>query len=94
MSCLSGNSSILLPGTTYSSCRGRYKGDVETSLSDSYSYFVPGSDVMKFGNLLHIKDAAFLLHSARPALQTGLYKGVIAGKINFFGNTLQQRKSS
>ena len=37
------------------------------------SYFVPGT-------LLHIKDVAFLLHPARPALQIGLYKGVIAGK--------------
>ena len=37
------------------------------------SYFVPGT-------LLHIKDVAFLLHPGRPALQTGLYKGVIAGK--------------
>ena len=35
---------------------------------------------MKFGNLLHIKDAAFLLHSARSFIQTGLNKGEIAGK--------------
>ena len=35
---------------------------------------------MKFGNLLHIKDAAFLLHSARSFIQTGLNKGVIVGK--------------
>ena len=37
---------------------------------------------MKFGNLLHIKDAAFLLHLARSFIQTWLHKGVIAVKMN------------
>ena len=41
---------------------------------------LPGT-TQEFGNLLHIKDETFLLHSAGPALQTGLYKGVIAGKM-------------
>ena len=38
---------------------------------------------MKFGNLLYIKDTAFLLHYARSFIQTGLNKGVIAGKWDY-----------
>ena len=32
------------------------------------------------GNLLHIKDADSYYYSARSFIQTGRYKGVIAGK--------------
>ena len=33
--------------------------------------------------MAHIQDAAFLLHSAHSSIQTGLCKGLIAGKMKF-----------
>jgi len=51
MSCLSGNSSILLPGTMCSSRRDRYKGDVKTSplyLPIQLEHVEPGNNIVEW----------------------------------------------